>query len=190
MHIIKDFFPIDIPIELIDIIIGYCRKLPNKHLYITKKNISNDDIPLDTTDLTIDGCHQFTAKENLENILRLEIINSHISHIPDMMNVVWIKCEECNIEIINNLPNCEILHGSNNKIHKVKNINAVQVLDLHRNPLNKLPPLPECTWLNISNTRLHQLPDSLNKCRVIKCQNTFITEFPLLPSIKKINNTH
>jgi len=164
--------------DLSRIILEYCKDLPYKRTYIHKEIIADQDIPDDTTHLEIVGCKKFYASASLENIISLEIQNSIILNIPYLPHAKWVDCNHCRVEVILGLPKCEILHCKNNKIITIDNIPSIEFLDLGFNEsLEKLPPIPNCTWLNVSKTRIRKLPE-LPYGRVVICRNTQIDIYP------------
>lgn len=179
-------FPKLVLLDLIDIILDFSKELLTKYVHIDKEIITNNDIPLDTTDLTIINCKEFRAVDRFENIINIEISNSIIHSIPHMPKAIWVKCNNCHVKILGSLPKCEFLHGNCNNICYIENLISVTSLNLASNTsLKSLPFIPNCTWLNINETKIQKIIQPLNKCKVLKCCNNQIVS-NILSSIKII----
>ncbi len=167
----QDCFPRWVLPDLVNIILDYSKELPVKRVHLEQDTITNDDIPLDVTNLIISNCTNFQVTDEFENIMTLEFTNSIVQNIPSMPKLTWLKCNNCHVETLGSLPKCEILHGNCNRIHSIENLKSIKSLNLSSNTsLKTLPDIPNCTWLNINETKIQEILQPLDKCKVFQCR--------------------
>lgn len=97
---------------------------------------------------------EWSYKEYLTNILRLNCSNKDLTYIPD-------------------LPMCKILHCNNNKLTALPNLPKCKELICNDNNITCIPKLPKCRILICFNNPLIEVPTSplIPSCTMLKYNN-------------------
>ena len=83
----QDCFPRWVLPDLVNIILDYSKELPVKRVHLEQDTITNDDIPLDVTNLIISNCTNFQVTDEFENSA-FEKVDCYEYHCMGAINLI------------------------------------------------------------------------------------------------------